>query len=109
MRPACSASITGATANSDINTPTANSLRPSRNAISGADMRSPAIAACKPSWPAINANNQRPGTASRLDAAGSGTRCVSFDRLVGIEQVAHARVGQRFHALQLGGHHAGAL
>src|SRR5262245_7987721 len=109
MRPACKASITGATANSAISTPTANSLRPSRSAINGADMRRPAMAACNPSWPTISANNQRPGTASRLDAAGSDTRCVSFDRIVGVEQVAHARVGQRFHALQLGGHDTGAL
>src|SRR5688572_960730 len=108
MRPACIASRTGATANSAISTPTVHALRPSRSAISGDDMRKPAIAACRPSWPTISANSTRVGIA-RACEAGSDTRSFSFDRLVGIEQVAHPWVGQRLDALEPRGHHARAL
>src|SRR5262245_46779708 len=106
MRPARIANSTGASANNAISTPTAHSLRPPRNASNGADMRSPAIALCRPSWPTTSASSNRPDTTWAAAAGGSEARGVSFGPLVALEQVAHTRVGQRFDALELARHHA---
>src|SRR5262245_51359240 len=109
MRPARSASSTGASANSAINTPTAHSLKPPRSASNGADMRRPAIALCNPSWPITRAASRRPDTAAAVGVAGSEPRGVSLRQLVALEQVAHARIGQGLDTLESGRHHARAL
>ena len=75
-RPACIASSTGAAANSASSTPTAQALWPSRSACSGAAMRTPAMAACRPIWPTISASSiaaeaGRGAVAAALQARGA--------------------------------------